>query len=181
MFINRFIGAILFVAGALLAATGTANAGPLEHEFGEDSWFVEFDCDGLITLQSAGSEQWHVLVNQRGPDGLPYGQANISGSNTFTNPDTGKTFTATWQLLDKDLKVTDNGDGTATIRLITTGPVKFYGPDGRRMFIDTGLREAELVYDYVNDEEISWTFARFVGRVDTYGRDFCTDMAEFLG
>lgn len=181
MFIKRFIVAIVFVAGALFASTGTANAAPLEHGFGEDSWFDEFDCNGLITLQSAGSEQWHYLLNQRGPNGLMYDQVNVSGTNTFTNPDTGKTFTATWRGLGKELKVTDNGDGTVTIRVISAGPVKYYGPDGQRMFIDTGYFEAERVYDYVNDVEISWTFVRSVGRFDTAGRDFCMDMAEFLG
>jgi hypothetical protein len=181
MTIRRFIGAGSLVAGLALIGGGAAHADPIIHEFGEDTWSGEFDCDGLITLQYEGGERWHFLLNQRGPNGLPHGQANVSGSNTVTNPETGKTFTSIWRVLDKDLKVVDNGDGTATIRVISPGPVKYYGPDGKLMFIDTGYFEAELVYDYVNDEEVSWTFVRSAGRADTFDRDFCTDMAEFLG
>ena len=62
---------------------GGAAAGPITHEFGGDSWSGEFDCDGLITLQFEGGNRWHGLLNERGPDGPIYGQANVSGTNTW--------------------------------------------------------------------------------------------------
>jgi hypothetical protein len=181
MFTRRLIAATGLVAVGLATAAGTASAKPIIHQFEEESWSGEFDCNGLITLQFEGGQQWHVLINQRGPNGPIYGGATTSGSTTYTNPDNGKTFTATLRGLDRELKSTDNGDGTATLRIIQPGARKYYGPDGRLVFIDAGYLEVVLVYDYVNDEEVSWTFVRSAGRAETADRDFCTDMAELLG
>ena len=168
--------AMMFAAGA-----GGAAAEPIEHDTFEESFTDTIDCgDGLI-LELEGLETVHFLLLARGPDRLLYGQANIDGTTSITNPANGKSFTNTYNIVEKDLKVTDNGDGTYTIVVLRAGPTTNYGPDGQRLFLDTGQIVFEGVYDVANDEFIFGEILRQVGRWDTDGRDFCTDMHEFLG
>jgi hypothetical protein len=139
------------VTGALVAAMFTAGIGaaaarPVEHEHFEESFSDVIDCDDLV-LELQGHERVHFLLKTRGPNGLLYGQANIAGSLSVTNPATGASFTAVYRVLDKDLKVTDNGDGTFTVLIMHAGPTKYYGPDGKRLFLDTGLLRIEALFD----------------------------------
>ena len=71
-----------------------------------------------------------VLVVAQGPDGLAYFFEHISATTTFTNRANGKTVTIEGTGINKDLRVTDNGDGTLTILNLRTGNDVYYGPDG---------------------------------------------------
>jgi hypothetical protein len=109
------------VLAALILAAGidTATAAPVEHEFVEESFSDVFDCDGL-TLRDDTMIRLHILVDARGPDGLGYLLENASGITMYTNPATGISVTATFRTLNKDVRVSDNGDGTLTILAFTT-------------------------------------------------------------
>lgn len=177
---SLMLGTGALVAVMLTLGAGPAAAEPLEHVVFEEPFSDEIDCgDGLNVLME-GQDRVHFLLLARGPDGLLYGQANIAGAVSFTNPANGKSVTTTYHLLDKDLKVTDNGDGTYTIVVLNAGSQSFIGPDGRQLLLDAGQLLIELVLD-VNGEFISGEVLRQGGRWDTDGRDFCTDMHEFLG
>jgi hypothetical protein len=63
---------------------------------------------------------------------------------SFTDLATGKSFTNVLNIVNKDLKVTDNGDGTLTIVAMTTGSIKNYGPDGNLLFNDPGQIRIEI-------------------------------------
>jgi hypothetical protein len=58
------------------------------------------------------------------------------------------TVTETFNNVFKDLKVTDNGDGTLTILVLATGSNKLYGPDGRLVLNDPGQVRFELLIDH---------------------------------
>ena len=178
---SRMLATGTLTAMMLAAGAGAAAAEPIEHDTFEESFTDTIDCgDGLI-LELEGLETVHFLLLARGPDRLLYGQANIDGTTSITNPANGKSFTNTYNIVEKDLTVTDNGDGTYTIVVLRAGPTTNYGPDGQRLFLDTGQIVFEGVYDVANDEFIFGEILRQVGRWDTDGRDFCADMHEFLG
>jgi hypothetical protein len=101
-----------------------------------------------------------------------------------------KTFTNVFTQVNKDLKVTDNGDGTLTIPGMGAGMSKYLGPDGF-LFLDAGQFRFEVLIDHggtptdpSDDEEIEGTFRvvrDLTGRNDTEGCDFCDDIHEFIG
>jgi hypothetical protein len=82
--------------------------------------------------------------------GFPLFQAIANGTQTFTNPDTGKSITNQFAgVAFKDLSVTDNGDGTITLRTATTGlPEKLVLPDGTIVSRDVGRVVVVQVLDY---------------------------------
>jgi len=90
----------------------------------------------------------------------------------------------------KDLKVTDNGDGTLTILVNAAGGQRIYGPDGKLLFRDPGMVRYEFLIDHngtptdPEDDE----FLEFLGVVkgstglnESEGRDFCDDIRMFIG
>ncbi|MGH9249529.1 MAG: hypothetical protein ACRD0W_08465 [Acidimicrobiales bacterium] len=129
----------------------------------------------------------HELVKSRGPDGLVYFAANVRGVDSWTNLATGKTFTIEGTFLDKDQRVTDNGDGTLIILIKSPGQQKVYGPDSERLFLDSGIFSFEILVDHggtptdPSDDEFlaDLGVVKVTGRSDTAGRDFCEDFREF--
>jgi hypothetical protein len=131
-----------------------------------------------------------LLVNPHGPDGLVYFDAKIHATISFTNVDNDKSFTTVFNTLDKELKVTDNGDGTLTILVMATGGERWYGPDGKLLFRNPGQIRFELLVDHggtptdPGDDEViaeSDLIKGSTGRNDTEGRDFCEDIHTFIG
>jgi hypothetical protein len=56
--------------------------------------------------------------------------------------------TASFRVLEKDLRVTDNGDGTLTILVLATGNAVMYGPNGNAIARDPGQTRFELLVDH---------------------------------
>jgi hypothetical protein len=80
--------------------------------------------------------------------------------------------------VDKDLRVTDNGDGTLTILILATGNSVLYGEDGKVIARNPGQTRFEILVDHggtptdPSDDE----FIRFLREVKaSTGRndDFC--------
>ena len=121
-----------------------------------------------------------VLV-PHGPEGLPYWISTAHGTQTWTNLDSGATLSKAFNIIDRDLEVTDNGDGTLTVVTLATGGERWYGPDGKLLFRNPG----QVRLEYLVDTDGEWHFVGVVkestGRNDTEGRDFCEDMATYLG
>jgi hypothetical protein len=110
------------------------------------------------------------------------------GTESLTNVTNDKTFTNVFTQVSKDLKVTDNGDGTLTIVVMSAGMNRYYGPDGF-LFHDSGNFRFELLIDNggtptdpSDDFELDFRVVRdLTGRADTAERDFCDDIHEFIG
>ncbi|WP_438853566.1 hypothetical protein [Agromyces sp. M3QZ16-3] len=133
-------------------------------------------------------DAWGTFRFQQRGDGQYYGGSTFTSHGSWTNVENGKTFSFSRNGLDKDRKVTDNGDGTITIEGLSTGPTTYYGPDGERKFLDTGRNFYAIVIDTMgtpsnpdDDEFVEFLGADFKGHPETEGRDFCADIAEFLG
>ena len=186
---------LALVSGLIALAMGSAvapvQAKPLERERFQESTseVVEGFC-GDLTVRVDTEVHGTFLFNPHGPDGLAYGSEKVHGTQSFTNLANDKTFTQVFNVLDKDLKVTDNGDGTLTILVMATGSFKVYGPDGKLLFTDPGQIRFEILIDHAgtptdptDDEFIEFlgVVKGSTGRNDLEGRDFCADIHEFIG
>lgn len=190
------IGALLSAIGIVVASAAPALARPIVHEhFANSESVIEQDvfpefCAGTVdfpVLHSWNEEGRFRLVLHG--DGLPYFVGHLRRTDTYTNTVNGKTITITTVTTEKDQRVIDNGDGTFTILFDATGIQKSYGPDGTRLFMDTGLFRAEVLVDHggtptdpTDDEFIEFgeVIARH-GLADTFERDFCADLVTFIG
>ena len=103
---------------------------------------------------------------------------------SFVEPE-GTPVAFSLALADKDLRVTDNGDGTLTILVLSTGNIAVYGPDGKALARNPGQVRFELLVDHggtptdPSDDE----FLEFLGLVKgSTGRtdDFCAAVLPVL-
>ncbi|TCO44855.1 hypothetical protein EV646_10926 [Kribbella antiqua] len=185
---RKLLCAIVSTAGLVVASLvctgGPAAAALIEHQHVEDvRSFVDGKFCGDLRVRIDIDVRIHLLVKTQGPDGLVYFLESLRGTTEFTNLATGKSFTNFLRIVNKDLKVTDNGDGTLTVLTTTNGVVKNYGPDGELLFIDSGTFRVELLIDHGgtptdpdDDEILSETVVKTsTGRSDTEGHDFCED------
>jgi hypothetical protein len=171
--------------------TSAALARPLEKAHFHDvtSEVVEDFC-GDLTVRIDEDIRGAFLFNTHGPNGLAFASERVHGTLVTTNLANGKTFTEIFNVLNKDLKVTDNGDGTLSILVLATGSYKVYGPEGKLLFSDPGQIRFEILIDHggtptdPSDDE----FLEFLGLVkgstgrnDLQDRDFCADIHEFIG
>jgi hypothetical protein len=172
----RRLAALPAAALVVAAAVVPSSAAPVVHERFTESFSEVVDdfCDEItarIDEQATGT----FLLNARGPDGLLYGQATVRRTLSFTNVANGKTFTWVSSFVDKDLKVTDNGDGTFTLITQFAGGTRSYGPDGEFLGADGGVFRAEILVD--EDGE----FLDFLGVVKGELVDGCPEVLSHIG
>lgn len=181
----------LAAAGALallgVAAT-PASAAVIIHEHFVSSGTEPFTfCPG-IDAEVSWSDRVHEVIRTRGDEGLVHFSAGVHGTTVVTNLDTGGTYTNTYNFLDRDLKVVDNGDGTLTITIANTGSFKWFDADGNRVLKGAGNFRFQIMVDHggtptdpTDDVVIDGSFVELksAGQDETAGRDFCTDLAEF--
>lgn len=145
---------------------------------------------GDLTVREVFEVRGKFLLRPQGPDGLAYGMENVHGTVTTTNLANGKTLTETFNNVFKDLKVTDNGDGTLTLLVLGTGGNKIYGPDGKLLFNNPGQIRFELLIDHggtpadpFDDEEIEFLglVKGSTGRNDAEGLELCEIMHTYIG
>lgn len=135
---------------AVLTAGGAATATPIDsgtiHE--EYSFAVTDFCgvDGL-DVDIDGVNDLRFRLGSRGDAQLPYVLEQITGHQTITNPDNDQFVTYSSRVIVKDLKVTDNGDGTSTILALATGNETWYGMDGKAIARNPGQGRWEVLVD----------------------------------
>ena len=142
------IGVVAVLAAA--AVGGTAAAKPLDGgEFHEEFNFLEEDFCEVEGL----SVEINVVVDGRftarthGSD-LVYFAEHLRPASTFTNTETDTFATSRERIINKDLSVVDNGDGTLTIILLSTGNATLYGPDGKAIGRNPGQVRFEFLIDH---------------------------------
>jgi|SRR5215203_3264445 len=175
------------VAVAGLAGASTASAAPIEQAHFHDVYDELIECEGFDVWRHS-EEDGNFLFNQRG-SGIAYAGSTVRGITTFTNLETGGTFTNIWTVLDKDLRISyDEVSDTLTILVLATGSSRFYDADGRLVLADPGqIRFTALVdanetpTDPSDDEfiDVLDLVKPSTGRNDLEGRDFCEDVAMF--
>ena len=180
----------------LLAATATtASADPALVEHFVDEWTVthldgseDFCGDLGFDVVEHFEVQGVFVGTRRGRDGIWYFGDRFTGTNSFTNSETGGEYRVEFSGTDRDQVITDNGDGTLTIQVQLTGPGRWYA-DGTLMFIDTGMTRFSFLVDHggtpsnPDDDEFIEDLGldKEAGLRQTEGRDFCADIVEFIG
>ncbi len=135
-------------AAAMLAVAASAEP-LLKERFHDEGTFVDQDfCGAGLTVDGTFVEDGKLLVVAHGRAGLAYFLEHIHATVTFTNRANGKTVTLTSRVVNKDLRVTDNGDGTLTILILATGNDVLYGPDGKAIGRNPGQIRFEILVDH---------------------------------
>jgi hypothetical protein len=162
-------GVSLFAA-SLGAGPATAAVVELERFGGSGSEIVE-EC-GYANLVWSYDYNGSLRVVQRGPNGPEVFSLNVRFRNTWTD-DAGATLTAQGTLLDKDLEVIDNGDGTTTLIVLLTGGFHFRGSRGV-ISADPGQLRLAVTFD-VDGEVIDEQVVK-----GSTGRNDDTDLCDAL-
>lgn len=174
------------VAAVVLAAV--ASAGPVFQEsfHEEETVVLENFCDvpGL-TVEAAFVTDGRVHAVQHGRQEAPYFVEHVKRTEVYTNLANDKSVTAVVNAMTKDLRITDNGDGTITILVLATGNAVLYGEDGKALGRDPGQIRYKILIDTAgtpsdpSDDE----FLAFLGVVKgSTGRsdDFCATAVPAL-
>jgi hypothetical protein len=145
------LAAGLAAAVSMTLAAG-ASAKPIEHgEFHAEGTFSEVDFCDVPGLDVQGDFVFdnRFLVKTQGTDGLIYFHENFRVTTVITNlANPANTVTEVVKGVNKDLRVTDNGDGTLTILQLSTGNATVYGPDGKAIGRNPGQVRFEFVVDH---------------------------------
>jgi uncharacterized protein (DUF2141 family) len=176
---RRLLLATASLAALVLAVSAQAEPGRVFKETVhlDDINLIEGFCETDMVVQSHFVADVKVKAMPRGRDGLIYFANRLSITETFTNVDNGKFVVSTVNGIDKDLRVTDNGDGTLTILILSTGNAVVYNSDGEAIGRNPGQVRFEVVVDHggtpsdpSDDTEISFEVVKeSTGRTD----DFC--------
>lgn len=168
-----------------------AAPGQVEHWEDEGSNVLEVGAEDWCPADVVDFEVTHSWVGS----GVERISADRNGilhfANTFKWVDTfsanGSTFVLDRHGHGRDHEIVDNGDGTLTIwfkESVRTNVLV----DGEKVLHNAGLAEGELLVDHGgtpgdpdDDEFIAEVDFQLHGRWDTADRDFCADIALFLG
>ena len=190
---NRF--SLVAVAGAVallapLGVTASAQAQLVDRSHEHITGTSEAQICGLdlvSTVDFVANEQERIARS-----GFPLSKLIANGTQTFMNPDTGKSITNRFAgVAFKDMSATDNGDGTITVRTASAGlPEKLVLPDGTIVSMDVGRVVAVSVVDYngtptdaEDDTLLSQSVVFQAGRqpdLDSNFELFCQNLVTYL-
>jgi hypothetical protein len=186
MGVRRLLASALAGVAAMAVMSPPSVARPIERGHFSESITEFVDCDGLPVRVNIDVD-WAFLLNSRGRDRLPYGMETSHGEQVWTNLTTGKRITVVTNFVVKDQRITDNGDGTFTILVKSSGGVRVYGPDGKPLLNDPGQSRSVLLID--NGGTLTDPFddvfledlgrVKSTGRNDLDGRSFCDLMRDY--
>jgi len=142
--------ALAATAAVMLAAAASAGPGQVFRETIHDEFeFVDDDfCDAGLTVEVAVVLDIRVQAVAHGSDGLVYFLQHGTETDVLTNLENGRSLTAFSLVIEKDLRVTDNGDGTLTVLILATGNGVLYGEDGKAIARNPGQIRIELLVDH---------------------------------
>ena len=165
------LGAILGLAVTVaVTLVGVASAGPpIRETIHVDGSFVETDFCGEegLDVDIAFVMDIRVHIVPHGRDRLEYFLQH--GTRTEVISANGTTLRSFSRVTEKDMRVTDSGDGTVTVLILATGNAVLYGEDGKAIVRNPGQTRFVIVFD-ANGEELSREVVKgSTGRSD----DFC--------
>jgi hypothetical protein len=138
------------IAAGPIAAAAAGTTGQVFREtiHEEDTLVLEDFCDRQgLTVEVAFVLDMRVHMVPHGEDRLAYFLQHGIRTEVLTNPANGKSLTSVAKVIEKDMRVTDNGDGTLTILVLATGNAVLYGEDGKAIARNPGQVRFELLAD----------------------------------
>jgi hypothetical protein len=144
----RFTALLLSSIAVFTMLAAAASAKPVEHvRFHDEGSFVDNDfCGAGLTVNGTFVVDGKLLVNSHGADGLLYFLEHATATVVFTA--NGTSITSVSKVVNHDLHVTDNGDGTLTVLFMATGNDVLYGPDGKAIARNPGQIRIEFLVDH---------------------------------
>jgi hypothetical protein len=141
--------ALAATAAVMLATAASAKQIVREtiHEEGTNVLNDFCDVEGL-TVEVAFVFDARVQAVPHGRDRLAYFLERGKVTQVFTNLANDKSITSVAKFIEKDLRVTDNGDGTLTILVLSTGNGVLYGEDGKAIARNPGQVRFEILVDH---------------------------------
>jgi hypothetical protein len=144
---------VIMALGAIAAVTSgaTAGAGQVFREtvHDEGSFVLEDFCDQPgMTVDVAFALDLRVHAVPHGRARLDYFLQHGKRTEVLTNPANGKSLTSVAKVIEKDMRVTDNGDGTLTILILATGNAVLYGENHKAMARNPGQVRFEILVDH---------------------------------
>jgi hypothetical protein len=136
-------------AAVTLAAAASAGQVFRESVHEEDTFVRQDFCDQPgLNVDVAFALDLRVHAVPHGRDRLVYFLQHGVRTEVFTNPASGKSLTSVAKVIEKDMRVTDNGDGTLTILILATGNAVLYGEDGKAIARNPGQVRFEILVDH---------------------------------
>jgi hypothetical protein len=167
------------IAAVMLAAAANAAPGQVFRETIHDEFeFVDENfCDAGLPVEVEVVLDIRVQAVAHGRDRLVYFLQHATETDVLTNLANGKSVSSVAMVIEKDMRVTDNGDGTLTVLILATGNAVLYDEDGKAIARNPGQIRIELIIDHggtptdpFDDEVLSEEIVRgSTGRSD----DFC--------
>lgn len=146
---------VLLTSGVAPAAARLIDSGTFHDE--DSSVLHDFCGVSGLTVNETFTADGRFRGRTQGRDQIAYFMDNTRTTDTFTNTLTGDTITVySPKVTTKDLKVTDNGNGTITVLVLATGPEGIWSSDGKLLGRNDGQVRFKIVYDYVNDLLLSF-------------------------
>jgi hypothetical protein len=146
------LGAMLALgATAALALATSASAGQyLREKFHDEDTFVLNDFCGVpgMSIEVELTLDGRVQAVGHGPDRIAYFLQPATAARVFTNPANGKSIHDFSRFIEKDLRVTDNGDGTLTILILNTGNAVLYDANDNVLARNPGQVRYEILVDH---------------------------------
>ena len=148
--LTRLHGTCLTALGAAclaLTATPPASAEPFEHSTFQFEFDSANDCGNGLLLEFHGVVDGRVVVVRHG-DGFLYQTQHWTLTAVTKVPGTDLSLTVVNKgLVGHDVQVTHNGDGTLTVKVISTARATILGPDGRPASHFSGQLTVEQLWD----------------------------------
>ena len=147
---RRRFGAILALGCAAAIFAAAAGAGQVFRETIHDEFeFVDQNfCGAGLTVEVAVVLDIRVQAVPHGRDRLVYFLQHATEADVLTNPANGRSLRSFVRVIEKDQRVTDNGDGTLTILILATGNAVLYGQNGKAIARNPGQIRIELLVDH---------------------------------
>ena len=144
----RLLCILATACGALMLTPALAQAQLVDHSREHIVGTFELDLCGQDIVATV--DLYAIQQQRLGRNGFPLFQGIFNGTQTYTNPDNGKSVNVRLAGVGyKGLSVTDNGDGTITVRSATSGlQEQLRLPDGTLVSIDAGRLVNTVVLDY---------------------------------
>lgn len=177
------------VTALAVSMAGTASARLIERgTFHEDvNQRVTRFCDVPgFTVHLDAAIDGRFMIGSHGRDQLAYYHEHSTITEVVTNVANGEHVTRVEKVLDKDHRVTDNGDGTLTIVVLATGNSVLYDSSGTAIARNPGQVRFKILVDDggTPGDPFDDEFLDFLGFVKgSTGRsdDFCAATQAAIG
>jgi hypothetical protein len=129
--------------------TSPAQAQPFDQSaFDESGTEFRYALCGDIDVRIDFHDVWTLVARVTGRDGTLRYNVSHQASAIWTNLATGRAFTFVAHFAEREVRATDNGDGTITIFTNNPGSERMYGPDGQLLYVSSGVEKFYTVLDY---------------------------------